>query len=77
MPDIHLTDEQIGTLNPDGSILTHPALDILGLPYDKLNITRKQITLGGKRVFVCIPTGHDKEDNVYKQAAKAPAPKAE
>jgi hypothetical protein len=76
MPDFLLTPDQIGDLAPDGSITKHPEQDIFGQPVDRLNPTRKQLTLGGKRIFVVIPVGKDSEDNVYKLAGDKPAVKS-
>ena len=70
MPDFLLTPDQLGDLAPDGSIVAHPTHDIFGQEYNRINATRKQMTLGGKRVFVVIPVGKDSEENVYKMAGE-------
>jgi hypothetical protein len=77
MPEFILEENQIGTLDKDGAILTHPERDIFGGVYDKANATRKYLTLGGKRCFVAIPTGRDSDDNTFKMTHAKPAPKAE
>lgn len=64
MPEFHLTADQIGELTDDG--LRHPAQDIFGQPYDRVNATRKYFQRGGKRLFVVIPTGKDSEENTYQ-----------
>jgi hypothetical protein len=65
MPEFNLKPEQVGELNPDGTIAKHPELDILGSPYEARNATRKYLRHNGKRVFVVIPPGKDSEDNKY------------
>jgi hypothetical protein len=73
MPDFHLTPEQLGELDKDGGIVSHPSLDIFGNPVDKLNASRKPLTINGKRVLIVIPTGRDSEENTYKLAGDKPA----
>ncbi len=70
-----LTPDMVGELAADGSITKHPALDIFGREYQKVNATRKYLTLGGRRVFVVIPTGKDSDENTYQlEGEPAPAP---
>lgn len=71
-----LTPEQIGELASDGSITKHPEQDIFGQPYERVNASRKQLVLGGKRIFVVIPTGKDSDENTFKLPVSQPALKA-
>lgn len=66
MPEFQLKPEQVGELDSDGNMVSRPSQDITGAPIDALHATIKYITSGGKRYFVAIPPGRDKEDNVYK-----------
>lgn len=47
------TDPRLGTLNPDGSVESWPATDVVGRPYD-----RPATTQGiGEGCFVVLPLG--------------------
>jgi hypothetical protein len=75
MPEFNLTEEQVGVLAADGSIVSHPSQDIYGHRYDKVNATRKYLTHAGKRYFVVLPTNADSEENTYKFPAMKPSAK--
>lgn len=50
-----ITDPRVGTLNPDGSIESYPATDVLGRAYDR-PCTTQGIGVG---FFVVLPLGGD------------------
>jgi len=51
-----MNDPRIGTLNADGSVQTHPSVNVLGKPYDRPAAITQGIGVG---FFVVLPLSGD------------------